>query len=81
MDLSPENRAYLESAIAAGTYPSAIAAMDEAVILLRRRDEVRRKLQAAVEQADRGELIPAEQVFSRLEQQALAIQRQASSPS
>jgi hypothetical protein len=77
MDLSPENRAYLESAIAAGTYPTALAALDEAVILLRRRDEVRGKLQAAVEQADRGELIPAEQVFHRLEQQAIAIERQS----
>jgi hypothetical protein len=66
LDLSPENRNYLDAAVAAGAFPNALSALDEAVVLLRRRDETRRKLQAAVDQADRGELIPAEQVFAQL---------------
>lgn len=79
IDLSPENRQFLESAIATGAYPSALAALDEAVLLLRQRDEVRAKLQFAVAQADRGELIPAHEVFERLERRAAEIQQQASS--
>jgi hypothetical protein len=70
LDLSPENRSYLDAAVAAGAYPNALSALDEAVLLLRRRDETRRKLQAAVEQADRGELISALEVFAQLGVQA-----------
>ncbi|MBA3485384.1 MAG: hypothetical protein H0T51_26615 [Pirellulales bacterium] len=77
VDMSPESRRYLESAVAGGVYPNALAALDEAVLLLRRRDEIREKLRAGVEQADRGELISAEDVFGRLEQRAAEIQRQA----
>lgn len=77
VDMSPENRHYIESAVARGAYPNSLAALDEAVLLLRRRDEVRAKLQAGVEQADRGELIPAAEVFDRLEARAREIQQRA----
>ncbi len=73
-ELTPENRGYLESVVAAGFYPDALAAMNEAVVLLRCRDNVRRKLQDAVEQADRGDVIAAEQVWERFEQRARRIQ-------
>lgn len=76
-ELSPENQQYLNSAVASGAYPSAVVALDEAVLLLRRRDETRKKLEAAVLQAECGELIPAEQVFDRLEERARAIQARA----
>jgi antitoxin ParD1/3/4 len=77
LDMSPENLHYLESAVARGAYPDTLAALDEAVHLLRRRDELRTQLQAGLEQADRGELIPAEEVFARLEQRAREVQGQA----
>lgn len=77
VEMSPENRDYLESSIASGVYPNALAALDEAMLLLRRRDDLRSKLQAGIEQADRGELLPSEEVFTRLEQRAAEIQRQA----
>jgi hypothetical protein len=80
LELSPENRNYVDALVAAGAYPSALAALDEAVLLLRRRDEVRRKLDAAVAQADQGQLIPAEQVFARMEQKAREIEQSANRP-
>jgi hypothetical protein len=73
-ELTPENRGYLESASAEGFYPDALTAMNEAVVLLRIRDNARRKLQDAVEQAERGELIAAETVWERFEQRARRIQ-------
>jgi antitoxin ParD1/3/4 len=77
INMSPESLEYLESAVAQGAYPNTGAALDEAVRLLQRRDHVRRQVHAGAEQADRGELIPAEQVFARLERRALEIQQSA----
>jgi hypothetical protein len=74
-ELTPENRGYVESAVAAGIYPDALTVMNEAVVLLRFRDNVRRKLQDAVEQADRGAVMASEQVWDRFEQRARRIQK------
>jgi hypothetical protein len=74
-ELSPENRGYLDAALSAGVYSNEGAALDEAVQLLRRRDEARKKLQAAVDQADSGELMAASEVFARLEARAASIEQ------
>lgn len=67
-NLSPENQHYLTQAIAAGFYDNADSALDEAIGLLRMRDQLRAEVRRGTEQADRGELLPAEEVFDRLEQ-------------
>jgi Arc/MetJ-type ribon-helix-helix transcriptional regulator len=77
VDMSPDNRRYIEGAVARGAYPNALAALDEAVWLLRQRDEIRAKLLAGQQQADRGELRPAEEVFEQLEKRAMEIERRA----
>ena len=66
-DLSQENRLYVSQAVEAGIYPNPEAALDEAVSLLRMRDQLRADVQLGIDQADRGELLPAEEVFQRLE--------------
>ena len=73
--LSIDNERYLADAVAKGLYPDRAQALDAAVRLLRQRDQLRAAVQAGIDQADRGELIPAEVVFARLEQRALAIEQ------
>jgi predicted transcriptional regulator len=55
-------------------YRDRAAAMDEAVELLRRRDQLRSDVRAGIEQADRGELLSADEVFTRLEERARQIE-------
>jgi predicted transcriptional regulator len=76
-EISPENLQYLERSVIQGVYPTTAAALDEAVRLLRRRDEVRAQLQAGIDQADRGELLEADEVFERLRRRAADIETQA----
>jgi len=78
VNISPENYHYLEHAVQAGVYPDTASAMDEAVNLLRLRDKLRADVHAGIQQADQGELLPAEDVFRRLEQRAQEIESQAS---
>ena len=76
-EISPENQQYLKQVVENGTYRDQGEALDEAVELLKRRDQLRGDIQAGIDQADRGELIPAEMVFDRLEQRAAQIERRA----
>jgi antitoxin ParD1/3/4 len=73
-EMSAENERYLDQAVRDGLYASRDQAIDIAVELLKRRDQLRRDVQVGVEQADRGDLIPAEDVFRRLEQRAREIE-------
>lgn len=75
--LSPEGDRYIKEAVASGTYPSEEVAINEAVELLKRRDELRADVLAGVREADRGELLPADQVFERLEKRAREIESNA----
>ena len=65
-EISADNQRYLEQAVARGIYRDRAAAIDEALALLKRRDQLRSDVRAGIEQADRGELLDAESVFQRL---------------
>ncbi len=76
-EISPENQQYLKQVVQNGTYRDQREALDQAVELLKRRDQLRGDIQAGIDEADRGELIPAEMVYDRLEQRAEEIERRA----
>ena len=77
VEISAENERYLQQLVDRGVYRDRAAAIDEAVELLKRRDQLRVDIQAGIEQADRGELIAAEDVFGRLEERARQIETKA----
>ncbi len=77
VEISAENERYLQQLVDRGIYRDRAAAIDEAVELLKRRDQLRVDIQAGIEQADRGELIAAEDVFRRLEERARQIETKA----
>ncbi len=76
-ELSPENRRYIEELIQAGYYADESTALDEAVMLLRKRNDLRAEVLEGIQQADRGELLPADAVFARLEKRATEIEEAA----
>ena len=75
-NLSPEHSQYIASAIASGRYQSEAEALNQAVHLLQRRDELRGMLEVAEKQIEDGLCKPAEEVFDRLEKRALELMRQ-----
>jgi Arc/MetJ-type ribon-helix-helix transcriptional regulator len=56
--LSPENEQFLERAISVGMYHDRDEAIDRAVELLRRREQLIRDVNKGVEQLERGEGVP-----------------------
>lgn len=64
--ISHENEQFVEAAIERGQYANSSEIVDEALRLLRRRDELISAVNAGVEQLDRGETVDAEEVFERL---------------
>ena len=54
-DISPENEQYLQEAVARGTFPSRGQALNAAVELLKRREQLIRDVGAGIEQLERGE--------------------------
>jgi Arc/MetJ-type ribon-helix-helix transcriptional regulator len=56
--LSPENEQFLEHAVSVGTYHDRGEALDRAVELLRRRDELIRDVNEGIEQLERGKSVP-----------------------
>ena len=72
-DVSPENERYIQTAIQNGQYRDRGQALDEALELLKQRDRLRREVNAGIEQLERGEGIPGEDVFERLRAKAEAI--------
>lgn len=75
--ISPDNARYLDESVRQGVYRDQDHALDEAIRLLRQRDQLRADVQAGVQQADQGELLPADEVFKRLEQRAREIEQSA----
>lgn len=76
-DISPESSNYISHVVELGIYPDAETALEEAVGLLKRRDQLRADVQVGIRQADRGELLPAAEVFRRLEERVTEIEAQA----
>ena len=54
--LSAEWEAFLQDRVRAGAYPTVAEAMEEALQLLKSRDEFRQDIQLGIDEADRGEL-------------------------
>jgi Arc/MetJ-type ribon-helix-helix transcriptional regulator len=54
-DLSPENEQYLEHAVSVGMFHDRGEALDKAVELLRRREELVRDVNVGIEQLEQGE--------------------------
>jgi len=77
IDKSPDSERYIDEAVRSGAYKSRQEAMTEAVELLKRRDKLRANVHAGIKQAEQGELLPADDVFRRLEQRAKEIEEQA----
>jgi predicted transcriptional regulator len=76
-EFSADSERYLEQAIAGGTYRDRAQAIDEAIVLLKRRDQLRSDVRAAIEQADSGKLLEADAVFARLTDRARQIEAAA----
>jgi antitoxin ParD1/3/4 len=76
-EFSADNERYLEQAIASGAYRDRAEALDEALALLKRRDQLRGDIRAGIEQADRGQLLDADAVFQRLLERARQIETHA----
>ena len=68
--LSPDNERFLRELVTQGTFTSEIEAMNAAVALLRKHQGYFSEIQAGIEQANGGRLIPANEVFERLEHRA-----------
>ena len=68
--LSPENEDFIQTAIRRGDYRDRGEVLDEAMELLRKRDELRRDIQQGIDELDRGDRIEGEQVFCELDDKA-----------
>lgn len=79
-DLSPENEHFLRELVSRGDFPNEASALNEAVRLLRRRREIVSQIEAGLAQAERGELLPEDEVWRRLEQHAAALDEAAERP-
>jgi predicted transcriptional regulator len=76
-EFSADNERYLAQAIAGGIYRDRASAIDEALALLKRRDQLRSDVHAGIEQADQGQLLDADAVFQRLLERARQIEARA----
>jgi predicted transcriptional regulator len=68
----------VQSIFANGNYRSETEVLDEALHLLRDRQELRRAVNDGIEELDRGQRTPASEVFARVEQKIREVGRQAS---
>lgn len=57
-NLSPENEQFLERAVSVGMFHDRDEALDKAVALLRRREQLIRDVNKGIEQIERGEVTP-----------------------
>ena len=80
LEISPENERYIQRLLESGEYASQGQVLDEALELLRRRDQLHRDVNAGAEQLERGEGIPGDRVFEKLEQKAERLARQDERP-
>jgi len=84
VSLTPELEKLVNSQVESGKYGSASEVINEALRLLQeheksreaRLEALRLEIAKAIDQADRGELIPGDQVFDRLREKNNALSRQ-----
>jgi len=66
VSISPENEEFIEVSIERGRYADSGDVLNEALRLLKRRDELLQAVNDGVDQLDRGEIVDGEVVFNRL---------------
>ena len=71
-----EFQEFVESIIRSGSFQTETEVVGEALGLLKKREQLRREVNAGVEQLDEGKGIDGEEVFQRLEGKAENIGRQ-----
>jgi len=76
-NLSPDSENYIKQAVQKGIYENETEALEQAVSLLKKRDQLRSDVEAGIREADGGELLPADQVFERLTARARQIETAA----
>jgi len=84
VSLTPELEKLVNSQVESGKYGSVSEVINEALRLLQeheksreaRLEALRLEIAKAIDQADRGELIPGDQVFDRLREKNNALSRQ-----
>jgi Arc/MetJ-type ribon-helix-helix transcriptional regulator len=74
-DLAAPQLQYLQAVVASGRYRDETDALNEAVRLLQRRDELRALLEQGERELDEGLGIPGDEVFARLELRAAELDR------
>lgn len=76
--LTSELQGQIHSIFVGGQYPDENTVLREALDLLQRRDQLRRDLDAGIQQLEEGKTLDGEEVFARLERRAAEIVRRAS---
>jgi Arc/MetJ-type ribon-helix-helix transcriptional regulator len=76
-EMSADNERFLDQLVETGVYPSRRHAIDDALALLRRREELLKGLRISAEQAARGELLEGSEVLDRFEARAREIEAKA----
>lgn len=75
-NLAPEEFQFVQAAVANGAYRDESDALNAAVRLLKRRDELRAILEVGEKELDAGLGIPADEFFGWLEKRAAELDRQ-----
>lgn len=75
MLITPEQKRLVLELVRKGDYATECEVIDEALKSLQARDRLRDALQAGLDELDRGEGIPASEVFAELKQHAEDLQR------
>ncbi len=65
-ELPADLEQFVHESVAKGNFATEAALLAEAVRLLQQREDLRREVQAGIDELDRGEGIPAEVVFGEL---------------
>ena len=74
-EISAVHEQFIEQAIERGVFRSRSEALDQAVAMLKQREELRQAIQAGI---DAGPSVSADQVFGQLERRAAEIDENAS---
>lgn len=64
--LTPQQQTVVDALAASGRYAGEHQVLDEALELLRQRDDLRERLQEGIDQLNRGERRPMEDVFAEI---------------
>ncbi|HWL95591.1 MAG TPA: hypothetical protein VNT79_18880 [Phycisphaerae bacterium] len=64
--ISADNEQFIATSLGSGRYTDSAALLNEAIALLKRRDEIIRAVDAGVDQLDQGDVVDGDHVFNRL---------------